>query len=207
MNSGYYQKYLKYKGKYLDLVDKFGGADNNNSNGEVVEETTVNSRSNNSENRKLAVIEKLDEEINSLNRKVDEIKTKLVEVEKSLGQEKANLKSTQEKLHHETQTLLKEEKEQEEIEIADEERKYKTALLELEKEKRALSNLKHKHELFLKQTKNSQDRSNTAILVEIQNKIHDLQLDKSHLVSEQNAFTVQIKSINKSLNKISNHRV
>ena len=203
MNSVYYQKYLKYKSKYDNLVTKIGGA--------AVDETVVddntavtNTTVNVSGGKKYELMQKLDNDINEIKQQILSMNENIMKSESEVGQQEALLKSTKAKLFADNKSALELEKKQELLDIANVETELASARHEKERLEAELKADKEHLEATLKQMNTESNQLSTVTLNKIKNNIHKLQLlvhnykDKKHaaeqLISKKNMLLTKIST-------------
>jgi len=203
MNSVYYQKYLKYKSKYDNLVTKIGGAT-------VLDDTVVDENTaattavNVTGSKKYELMQKLDNDINEIKKQILTMNENIMKTESQVGQQEALFKSTRTKLLADNKTALELEKRQELLDIANVETELASAVhektrleAELRADKEHLAATLHQMEIESKQL-------DTVTLNQIKNNIHKLQLlvhnykDKKHaaeqLISKKNILLTKIST-------------
>jgi chromosome segregation ATPase len=193
MNSGYYQKYLKYKAKYLNLVNKMGGAD------------VASTSTDETEQQKIKLIGTIDNQIETLTAKIEELEKDISEESKDLGVEKAKTKADHAALVEQARQAKETIRQGHEINFAAIKTQIEEHSRALESEKRNLLAEKERLANDLKQEEandNAKMRQTDSINT---SKERETMLDIKHKKEEIASLKRQISLSNKHLGKIVNH--
>jgi chromosome segregation ATPase len=193
MNSGYYQKYLKYKAKYLNLVNKMGGSDV----ASIVNDET--------EQQKMKLIGTIDNQIEKLTSEIEALDASISEENKELGIAKAKTKADHDALVQQAKQAKESIRQAHEIEIASINTHIEEHSRALASEKRNLLAEKERlaNDLKEEETRDSAKLKQTDSIN--RGKEKEQMLDIKHKKAEIASLKKQISLSNSHLGKIVKH--